>query len=304
MPARLIVDALVFALRPVAVRFAVIVVVSVQGFGTKLNVALNCPGGGRAAAERSSDRWLRRIPMRARPILLVALLVCDPVRADVVLDGTLGPAGALSGPDFNVTAELGRQAGPNLFHSFGRFDVGVSESVTFSGPQSVERIIARINSGQASTIDGLLQNDIAGADLFLINPAGLRFGRESRLNLDGSLYVSSADYLSFDDGVRFTAGEGATSTFSTAAPRAFGFLGGEAGTVNLSSATLDNDDFFGVPGLAVPFGEELLVVGGRIEVAAGLIARDGRLRLMGADAGTEVPLAAAEGLSRTRPAAW
>ena len=46
----------------------------------------------------------------------------------VVTDGTVGPARSLSGPDFRVTADLGRQVGPNLFHSFSRFDLGSGDT--------------------------------------------------------------------------------------------------------------------------------------------------------------------------------
>ncbi|MFO7664372.1 MAG: hypothetical protein R6X18_17510, partial [Chloroflexota bacterium] len=35
--------------------------------------------------------------------------------AQVTLDGTLGPAGPLAGPDYAITADLGRQVGGNLF---------------------------------------------------------------------------------------------------------------------------------------------------------------------------------------------
>ncbi|MCB1921473.1 MAG: hypothetical protein KDJ28_16070, partial [Candidatus Competibacteraceae bacterium] len=60
--------------------------------------------------------------------------------AQVTLDGTLGPAGLLSGPNYAIPAEVGQQHGGNLFHSFGQFSIQQGESATFSGPNSVNNI--------------------------------------------------------------------------------------------------------------------------------------------------------------------
>src|ERR1700761_7118818 len=72
----------------------------------------------------------------------------------VVLDGSLGPAGALTGPNFQITADLGRQVGTNLFHSFSDFNLTSGQSATFSGPAQIQNIIARVTGGSASSIDG------------------------------------------------------------------------------------------------------------------------------------------------------
>ena len=41
--------------------------------------------------------------------------------AEVTLDGTLGPQMTLSGPDFQIKAEYGKNINnTNLFHSFGK----------------------------------------------------------------------------------------------------------------------------------------------------------------------------------------
>lgn len=67
--------------------------------------------------------------------------------AQVTLDGTLGRAAALSGPNYAITADLGQQVGGNLFHSFGTFSIPTGASATFSGPASVNNIIRRVTGG-------------------------------------------------------------------------------------------------------------------------------------------------------------
>src|SRR5687768_10159265 len=93
-------------------------------------------------------------------------------QGEVVTDGTLGTSATLSGV-FEVPASLGTQAGGNLFHSFSRFNLATGESATFSGPAQTTRVLARVTGGQPSSIDGAIRSSIAGADLFLINPAGI-----------------------------------------------------------------------------------------------------------------------------------
>ena len=58
--------------------------------------------------------------------------------ADVVTDGSVGPR-VHRGGDFEIGADLGRQAGRNLFHSFERFSLETRERATFSGPDEIRR---------------------------------------------------------------------------------------------------------------------------------------------------------------------
>ena len=96
-----------------------------------------------------------------KAILMLAL--ASPIYAEVITDGSLGQAAALTGPDFQITADLGQQRGGNLFHSFSQFNIASNESATFSGPAEIANIISRITGGDMSTIDGLLRSEIGGA---------------------------------------------------------------------------------------------------------------------------------------------
>ena len=151
----------------------------------------------------------------------------------ITLDGTTGTSGKLSlpGPDYQIRAEYGQQAGANLFHSFQQFNIHSDESATFKGPNSVRNIITRVTGGDASWIDGLLSSEIPGADLYLLNPAGVMFGANAALDLNASFHVSTADYLRMGTDGQFPALAEKDAVLSAEAPTAFGFLDGDIGPI-------------------------------------------------------------------------
>jgi len=160
------------------------------------------------------------------------------VHAAVVMDGSLGQAGALDAPAYQIDASLGHQQGANLFHSFSQFSLSADESATFSGPESINNIVSRVTGGELSTIDGQLISNIPGANLYLFNPAGVLFGENANVDIGGSLYVSTAHYLNFTDGSQFSTQELNNSQFSTAQPSAFGFIAAPQ-TIDLNASQLE-----------------------------------------------------------------
>src|SRR3712207_2823227 len=155
-------------------------------------------------------------------LLFGALLAVS--HAQITLDGSLGPPGSLMGPHYTIPAEVGQIRGSNLFHSFGQFNVPTGGSATFTGPATITNILSRVTGGQPSSIDGTLRSEILGANLYVLNPSGVLFGPNARLDVSGSLHVSTADYLRLADGARFSARLSETSVLSVAPPVAFGFL--------------------------------------------------------------------------------
>ena len=79
------------------------------------------------------DRRLR-LSLLSGLVLLQALLAVS--QAQITLDGSLGPRGPLTGPNYRIGAELGQIRGGNLFHSFGEFNVPTGGSATFTGPNT------------------------------------------------------------------------------------------------------------------------------------------------------------------------
>lgn len=170
--------------------------------------------------------------------LLSVFLVVSPLNAEVVTDGTVGPAKTVNGPQFSIDANLGKQVGTNLFHSFERFNLESTESATFRGPAITERIISRVTGGTTSTINGLIASEIPNADLYFINPAGILFGENARLNVPGSFFAGTADYLKLGDNGRFDATHPSNSLLTVAPPSAFGFLDAPVAPITVDKSYL------------------------------------------------------------------
>jgi filamentous hemagglutinin family protein len=213
--------------------------------------------------------------------LTVLIAGAIPATAQVVLDGKFGNSGPLSGPDYGITAEVGLTRGNNLFHSFSRFDLKVGDTASFSGPASIQNILSRVTGGRASTIDGMIRSEIAGANLFLINPEGIVFGPNSAIDVSGSFAASGANYLKLADDARFVAALDADdSRLSTAPVAAFGFLNRAGGTVEVQGA------------LKAAANTSLSLVGTSVSVTDGarLEAMNGRILVRGVGLGGEIPV--------------
>jgi len=113
----------------------------------------------------------------------------DAGRGQAVTAGTDAEGVAAT---YLINADLGVQLGGNLIHSFREFNVAQGETATFSGPSSVQNIISRVTGGTPSSIDGTLRSTTSGSSLYFLNPAGILFGANAKLDLPGSSYASTA----------------------------------------------------------------------------------------------------------------
>lgn len=208
-------------------------------------------------------------------------LVVAPVTASaqVAFDGKFGTTGVLTGPDITIPSDAGSIRGGNLFHSFSRFDLGSGDTATFQGPAGIRNILGRVTSGAPSNIDGTIRSAVPGANLFLINPAGLIFGPNAVVDVSGSFAAASANYLRLADGARFVAALDADDSVLSSEPlEAFGFLDGAGGSVEVRGRWNSGP------------GQSLAAVGTTVSVmdSARLEAPGGSVRLTGGAAG-EVP---------------
>ena len=176
--------------------------------------------------------------------LYPARLAAAPT-GSITLDGSLGTSGALTGPNFQITAGMGRLNGNNLFQSFGVFNLVAGESATFSGPANVQNILARVTGGTPSSIDGSINSSIVGANLFFLNPAGVMFGPNAQINVTGSFIVGTPDYVKLADGGMFFTSLGGNDNLTSAPVSAFGFLSAHPASVTAANAILSVNPFQG-----------------------------------------------------------
>lgn len=174
-----------------------------------------------------------------RTIALLCLLALTPVQSQIQTDGSLGSAQSLTGPDYRIDEALGRRAGSNLFHSFSEFNVNSGESATFTGACEIANVISRVTGGRVSTIDGLLKSEIPNANFYLINSAGILFGPNASLSINGSFHASTADYLRLGDADLFYSKPLQGEILSIAAPMAFGFFSTPDRGVTVTGSQLD-----------------------------------------------------------------
>jgi len=127
--------------------------------------------------------------------LSFTLLGASLAQAQIAPDNTLGTDRSTI---INSTIQGGAQRGTNLFHSFTEFSIGNGQRVDFVNPIGVNNIITRVTDAP-SNINGTL-GVLGNANLFFLNPNGIFFGQNARLDLTGTFVGSTANGLKFADG--------------------------------------------------------------------------------------------------------
>jgi filamentous hemagglutinin family protein len=120
-------------------------------------------------------------------------------------DKTLGTQVSGNGNNFNITGGLNR--GQTLFHSFKDFSIPTGGAANFNNPAGTRDIISRVTGNLFSDINGTLNSN--GANFLLINPNGVVFGPNAKLNVGKAFAASTAS------GVDLIDGQGRQVTFGT-----------------------------------------------------------------------------------------
>ncbi|MEH2283249.1 MAG: filamentous hemagglutinin N-terminal domain-containing protein [Nostoc sp.] len=213
-----------------------------------------------------------------------------PVQAQITPDNTLGAEASQLDQNLLINGALGDKInggatrGSNLFHSFSEFNIQNGQRVYFANPTGIENILTRVTGKNASNIFGTLGVDGA-ANLFLINPNGILFGQNARLDVQGSFVGTTANGVQFGNQGIFSATNPQAPPLLTIQPSALWFnqLNQGAGIQNNSIASAGIDSS-GVSrfGLGVRDGKSLLLVGGNVSLDGGkLFASGGRVELGG-----------------------
>ncbi|MEL6855896.1 MAG: filamentous hemagglutinin N-terminal domain-containing protein, partial [Cyanobacteria bacterium J06607_13] len=189
-------------------------------------------------------------------------------------DGT-GTTVNQTGERFDIDGGTHSTDAQNLFHSFEVFSLEVGEQANFITQPSVQNVLARVRGGVPSILNGLLQiSGESSPNLFLLNPAGVLFGAEARLNLPGNLTVTTADAVGFSQGWFNAVGENAVgdnnySALLGAPTGEFVFLSDRPGSiVNEGALSLSEDAALTLMGGNVVNTGSLAVPGGVLTLVA------------------------------------
>jgi filamentous hemagglutinin family protein len=206
----------------------------------------------------------------------------DCAFAQIVPDTTLGSENSSVTPMTPTVDQIngGATRGTNLFHSFQEFNVGEGRSVYFTTPAGIDNILTRVTGANPSNILGALGVTGGDANLFLINPNGIIFGQNARLDVGGSFLASTASSLNFADGTQFSATAPQTTPLLTVSvPIGLQFVTTAGSIRNESQATNSSGK---VVGLQVQPGKTLALVGGDVSLDGWkLQAPGGRVELAG-----------------------
>lgn len=198
------------------------------------------------------------------------LLFASAAQAQIVPDDTLGQERSRLVPFPGADLiQGGAVRGANLFHSFSEFNVGDGALVYFGNPTGIQNILTRVTGKNASTISGVLGVD-GRANLFLLNPNGIIFGRNAVLDVRGSFVGSTATAIGFGSQGNFSAINPQAPALLTVQPSALLFSQAQAGQIDVRSQ------------LSVPESQNLLLVGGNVNLQqAQLTAPGGQIELAG-----------------------
>jgi filamentous hemagglutinin family protein len=133
----------------------------------------------------------------------------------IIPDNTLGREASIIQQPFGPSIDVitgGVARGENLFHSFEEFSVRNQGAYFFSPSAEIQSIFSRVTGDNISEIFGTLGTyGNSTPDLWLINPNGILFGPNSRLDIGGSFVASTANAVQIDGKINFEASEIAES---------------------------------------------------------------------------------------------
>ncbi len=216
------------------------------------------------------------------------------VHAQITPDTTLPITTIVNTVGTNANITGGTQFGNNLFHSFVQFSID-GRSITSAGfvNPGVTNIISRVTGGTISHINGIIS--AGNANLFLINPSGIIFSPQGKLENVGSFVGTTADSLKFQDGSEFSAKNPAPPLLNMNVPVGLQF-GATPGSIivegigqsqGFALASFDNS----LNPVQVSPNQTLALIGGNVQVNGGILqAPGGKVELAGVGGGGQIEL--------------
>ncbi|MEA5552679.1 filamentous hemagglutinin N-terminal domain-containing protein [Anabaena cylindrica UHCC 0172] len=218
----------------------------------------------------------------------------DLAKAQITSDSSLGTESSMLTPNVSIDGLLADQVdggairGTNLFHSFREFNIGNGQRIFFANPGGIENIFSRVTGTNPSTILGTLGVN-GGANLFLLNPNGIIFGSNARLDLRGSFLASTAQSITFNDGIEFSTTNPSTPpllTLNVPTGLQYGqnpgriLVQGQGNELRINQDTGEVLEVNRTGGLEVKPGQTLALAGGEVVLEGGsLSAESGRVEV-------------------------
>ncbi|MFP4411701.1 filamentous hemagglutinin N-terminal domain-containing protein, partial [Coleofasciculus sp.] len=157
--------------------------------------------------------------------------------------------------------------GVNLFHSFEQFGLDTNQIANFLSNPEIQNILGRVVNGEPSLINGLIQVIGGQSNLFLMNPAGIIFGENARLNVTGDFTATTATGIGFQGGWFEAFGSNSYSNL-VGNPNGFKFETVQPGAI-INAGDLE-----------VSEGQNLALIGGGVLSTGSLTAPDGNISVM------------------------
>ncbi|MBW4493034.1 MAG: CHAT domain-containing protein [Oscillatoria princeps RMCB-10] len=197
-----------------------------------------------------------------------ALILSQPALAQRIVPAQdrTGTTVTPTGNQFNITGGSLSGDGANLFHSFQQFGLSEGQIANFLSSPNIRNILGRVAGGEPSIINGLIRVTGGNSNLFVINPAGIVFGQNARLDVPASFFATAATGIGFGSNWFHATGDSNYAAL-TGTPSAFAFPLAQPGAiVNTGS-------------LAVTAGSSLSLIGGTVLNTGTLSAPGGNLTL-------------------------
>ncbi|MGQ4649934.1 two-partner secretion domain-containing protein [Lyngbya aestuarii] len=185
-------------------------------------------------------------------------------------------AGTLVTPNGNsLEITGGTLSGANLFHSFQQFGLNANQIANFLSNPNIENILGRVVGGNASVINGLIQVTGGNSHLFLINPAGIVFGNNARLDVPGSFTATTATGIGFGESLFNAVGSNDYATL-VGNPSSFAFSTTNSGSIVNAGQLAVGQNLTLLGGSVISTGE-ISAPGGQITIAA--VPGENRVRI-------------------------
>ncbi len=169
------------------------------------------------------------------------------------------------GNQLNISGGVRSQG--NLFHSFEQFGVSQNQIANFSSNPNIQNILGRVVGGNPSLINGIIQVSGGNSNLFLMNPSGIIFGNNSRLNVPASFTATTATGIGFGNNWFNAVGNNNYQSL-VGNPNAFAFTTSQpASIINAGNLSVQQGNLTLLGGTVVSTGQ-IHAPGGQITVAA------------------------------------